>query len=348
MSTASLVACTAVLLFAAGNASAQTTATYTLYGNGCAGSGAKPGGVVVPQGYDQQYGNSANRYPFCTLNMHYMQSHDKAELPPTALIRGFNLRNRANYAQAAYLITMDLYTGYTNNAARSLVTTFASNWTGTPTKVFSGNLNVPSVAAQNDPKVWTLKIPFTVPFIFTQARGNFLWECVTTTGTLSTISFFDSVSSAAAQTCRMWANTSSATTGSLGSGYGLVIGLDGPGTGGAIVNLSNTGVPAIGKTFSVDFSGAVANSAAILWLGAQQLNIGLGSALPGCSLYTSLDVILGSNPTGTTGTGGLKFTLPNSQNLVGIQFYNQWMVIDPAANTLGVVLSGGGAAKIGT
>ncbi|MCA8972571.1 MAG: hypothetical protein KDC95_22480 [Planctomycetes bacterium] len=325
------------------------TATYSLYGNGCAGSGAKPGTVVLPAGYEKQNGNSNNRYPFCTVGMHYMQAHDKADLPPVALIRGFNLRNRLNNAQAAYSITFDLYLGYTNNSATALSATFASNWSGTPTKAYSGNLNVPSFAAQTDPKVWTNKIPFTVPFIYSQARGNFLFECITTAGSLSTtITYYDAVGGATVQASRMYATPATATTGSVHTNYGVIIGLDGPTSSGAIVNLANTGVPAIGKTFSIDFSGAVASSAAVLWLGAQQLNIGLGGALPGCSLYTSLDVILGSAPTGTAGTGSLQFTMPNSQNLIGVQFYNQWMVIDAAANNLGIVLSNGGAAKIGT
>lgn len=335
----------AVLL--TGFVSAQVAGTYTLYGSGCAGSGTKPGGTVLPKGYDTQYANSNNRYPFGSANMHYMQSHDSAELPVTALVRGLNLRNRPNIAQPAYMLTMDIYLGYTNSPPTALNSTFASNWAGTPTKSFSGNLNVPAVAGLNDPTVWTMKIPFAVPFVYSRPRGHFLFECVNTTATVPTFTYFDAVSTTTAQTCRLYATTAAATTGTPGSNYGLIVQLENPGATGAIVNLSNSGVPEIGKTHSINVTGAVANSAAILWLGAQQLNLSLGSALPGCTLYTSLDIILGAASTGLTGSGSLTFTLPSNPSLVGIQYYNQWMVVDAAANALGVVLSGGGAAKIG-
>ncbi len=51
-------------------------------------------------------------------------------------------------------------------------------------------------------------------------------------------------------------------------------------------------------------------------------------------------------PTGS-GNTSIRFAVPNSQNLVGVQFYQQFYVNDPPANNLGVVLTNGAAGTIG-
>ncbi|MCA8972572.1 MAG: hypothetical protein KDC95_22485 [Planctomycetes bacterium] len=339
--------CLAMAFLLATSGYSQISGVYKVYGTGCSGSGLQPAGVVLPAGYDQRYGNSANCYPFGIPNMRYMQAHEKSELPAAALIRGMKIRHRVNEAQPAYSLTMDLYCGYTSDPTGVLVSQFASNWNGTPTNVFSGRLDVPAFAAQNNPANWTLTIPFKTPYIYTQSRGSFLWECVNSTPVVFPLVYYDSVAIAGVKTWRLWAHSSTASSGSLGRNIGIVIQLDSPHASGAIVNLTNTGVPSIRQSFSVDFYGAVQNSSAVLWLGTSLLSVNLGSLLPGCTLYTSLDVILGIAPTGSSGAGSLKITLPAQQSLVGVRFFNQWMVIDRAANGLGIVLSNGGAATIG-
>lgn len=335
------------LAFSSSPVHAQATGTYQLYGAGCAGSGAIPGGTVLPKGYASTPGNSANSYPWGYFNLHYMQAFAAADFPGTTLVRGLEFRNRRNYAQNAYALSVVVRVGYTNSAPRTLNRTFASNWSRTPTVGFSGTLNVPSFASQTDPTVWTLKVPFRVPFIYSPALGNFLWECENSTATRPSSNYFDSISSTAVQTSRLFANGATNPTGSLGTGYGVITRIIGAGSTGAIVKLTNTGVPVINRSFQVHVSGAVANSVAVLWLGAQQLNVSLSPTLPGCTLYTSLDVLLGAVQTGTTGSNTMTFALPNDRRLVGIRYFNQWMVLDSNANSVGVVFSNGGDAKIG-
>ncbi|MCB9881719.1 MAG: S8/S53 family peptidase [Planctomycetes bacterium] len=332
------------------SASTKIPGEYVLYGSGCKGTGTIPGGgpVVPSGGYDLKYGNSANRFPLSTPNMHYMQSHGSGEFAGVTPIYGFNFRNRANVAQNAGTINIAIFVGYTSNPARTLSTTYASNWLGTPTKVYSGNLNVPAVAAQTDPKVWTLKVPFVAPFIYAPTRGNFLWEAQTGASTISSFNYYDSVSAATVDGARIYNTTSSsATTGTVAAGYVVVTQLATPGGPGAIVNLKNTGVPEIATSFSVDVSGAKASSVAVLWLGANQLNVSLGTLAPGCTLYASYDAILGAVPTSAAGSGSLTLGVPNNTALIGVKFYNQYMVLDAGANTLGLVFSNGGAGKIG-
>lgn len=324
---------------------AQSTGSYTLYGNGCSGSAAAPG-PVLPTGFATQYGGRGNAFPWGWYNQHYMQGHDAKELPVTAVIRGLAFRNRQNYAQNAYTLDMTVRVGFTNNGARALSSTFASNWVGTPQVVFTGKLNVPAVARSTSPALFTMRVPFASPFVYSQSRGNFLWETINTTAARPNTNYFDAATGSGLQVSRIFATGSAATVGTLGVGYGVVTQLIGPG-GGAIVQLTNTGVPRINQSFDVHVSGAVANSVALLWLGAQKLNISLSPILPGCSLYTSLDVLLGGVSTGS-GSATSRFTLPNTRSLIGIRFFNQWMVVDRAANNLGIVLSNGGEAVIGS
>ncbi|MFQ5505158.1 MAG: hypothetical protein ACE5F1_10220 [Planctomycetota bacterium] len=126
------------------------------------------------------------------------------------------------------------------------------------------------------------------------------------------------------------------------------------GSGGAVPLLSNRGVPSLGKTFNIDLGGARASTGAVLNFGASKskwgpfnlpLNLNPFGA-PGCMLWSSPDVMLG---TGTDGTGHatVLVPVPSSSIFSGRQFFNQWMVIDPTVNRLKLVFSNAGAGVIG-
>nr|HMQ23604.1 hypothetical protein [Planctomycetota bacterium] len=113
------------------------------------------------------------------------------------------------------------------------------------------------------------------------------------------------------------------------------------------VRLTNSGVPTINSSFNLNLSNAGASKIGILWLGGTQLNASLGAIAPGCTLYSSLDILLGAVVSNASGAGTIAFGLPNNLSLVGLTFYNQYIVLDSGANTLGITFSNGGAGKIG-
>ena len=345
--TISIAACVLAASLFAHEASAQTTrGSYTTYGAGCRGSGTIPGGKVVPTAYRTKWGESNNVFPFGVANQRYQQVHSAQDIGVVPVpTRGLAFRTKNGRALSARVIPCTILVGYTTRATSALSTTFASNWTGTASTVFNGNLNVPSKATNNNLNAFDTVIPFKSPFIYLPARGNFLWECQNR-ATARVSNIYDRVASQPSLIGRMWATGPTTATGTFRAGEGLVMQLQTSATTGATVNLTNTGVPIIRRSFSVGFNGAVANSAAILWLGAQRLNISLSPVLPGCTLYTSLDAILGGTST-QSGAGSLSFTLPNDTKLIGVRFRNQWMIVDQKANGLGVVLSNGGDAQIG-
>ncbi|MCA8969234.1 MAG: S8 family serine peptidase, partial [Planctomycetes bacterium] len=310
--------------------------------------GAPPvvAGAVVPKGYDATSGNSANSYPFGYYNLRYMQAHANTEFSGNMTIQGMAVRNRLNNAQIAQSRRMTIRVGYTSQNPRALNTTFASNWLSTPTTVFTGVLNTPAFPAQTNPKIWTLQVPYRTPFVYVPSRGHFLMEAQNSS-TAGTSNFFDSVNSTTNPGSRLFNNTSStAATGTLGAGYTVILQLQVTGSGSG-VTLSNTGVPTINASFNINLSNASTNKIAILWLGGTQLNASLGAIAPGCSLYSSLDVLLGGVSTGASGSGTIPFGLPNNTSLIGTKFYNQYMVFDSGANTLGLTLSNGGAGMVG-
>ncbi len=127
------------------------------------------------------------------------------------------------------------------------------------------------------------------------------------------------------------------------------------GASGAIPFLSNTGVPTLGQTFKVNLASARKNTAAVLIFGTSKTNwIGLNLPLDltflgakGCFLRASMDLFLVGTAVGSSGASSVTVGVPNLTSLIGVQFYNQYFVIDPPANSLGLVFTNGGAGKIG-
>ncbi|MCB9882646.1 MAG: hypothetical protein H6832_12585 [Planctomycetes bacterium] len=125
--------------------------------------------------------------------------------------------------------------------------------------------------------------------------------------------------------------------------------------GGAIPAIGNQGVPSISTPYSVTLGGALATTPALLITGVSNTTWGViplpldltGAGAPNCKLLVSFDFTLGT-ATDASGNATVQLTLPNQTSLVGFQFYQQWAVLDTAANALGLAFSNGGAGKIGT
>lgn len=112
--------------------------------------------------------------------------------------------------------------------------------------------------------------------------------------------------------------------------------------------LSNTGLPSIGKSFSIDLSNAAANAKALWAVGVKQTALDLGPAgAPSCILLTEPLSVLPVNAD-AMGKAAVPLTVPNDQSLISLSFFNQFAVIDPSTNALGLIFSNGGAGKVGT
>jgi hypothetical protein len=109
----------------------------------------------------------------------------------------------------------------------------------------------------------------------------------------------------------------------------------------------------VNTAFHVTLDRALPNSVAVLFLGSNSQWNGIPLPLdltpagaPGCTLLVSAT---GIQTVGTTagGLGLATLVIPGDPSLVGTRFYNQFAVLDPAANALQLAFSNGGAALIG-
>ena len=69
-------------------------------------------------------------------------------------------------------------------------------------------------------------------------------------------------------------------------------------------------------------------------------------ALTGCTLLASLDILF-PGTSSATGSASTTVPIPNDRAFVAANFYNQYLVIDPTANSGGVVFTDAGKATIG-
>jgi len=115
-----------------------------------------------------------------------------------------------------------------------------------------------------------------------------------------------------------------------------------------------SGVPNLGSTFTLLLDRAPANSFAILAVGDSNTNY-LGNPLPfslaglgapGCSVQAA-PVSTTFVPTDGVGQASVTLNMPNLALLFGLQFYDQWLVLDAGANALGLLATNGGAGIVG-
>ncbi len=111
-------------------------------------------------------------------------------------------------------------------------------------------------------------------------------------------------------------------------------------------------LPILGTTYNLDCADALPSSLAVLVSGYSNTSGGgltLPAPLPnapGCELLVSPDVTLPA-ATSAAGAASLGFAVPNNSALAGFALYHQWVVLDAAANTLGLTVSNGVSVTLG-
>lgn len=338
---------------------AQVTATYATFGAGCPGTGSGLGANhVVPATMANAFGGSDNSMPFTWSPMRYQQVFLGADLPTAFTMAGLSLRQNER-GPIAHGVTVDLeiQVGYTTRSPQSLSTTFAANFdSGAAITVLPRGLVVfPDQGAYpTNPSEFFMTIGWPTHFAWSPAAGrNFLVQVTVFGNSAGNIVWGYPLDATGGSTARLYAYSPNATSGTLESNYGLVLGLRAL-TQTAVPLLYSTSTPQIGDTFRVRVAQARASSAALLCLGVSK-STWAGVALPldlawlgapGCALLISIDH---AQPVGldATGYGSFSYMLPNNIYMLGQHIYNQALVADPAANLLGFALTNGGEGLIG-
>jgi hypothetical protein len=335
----------------------KTAADYSYYGTGCKGTGGFAGDVL-PSYYATSMGGSTNTIPFSQINYRYQQVLLGSELPAPAVYNALHFRQGGS-AITGGNVNLKLDIGYTTYDPATLTTTFASNYTSGPlTTVYDGTFSFPALPTPNtNPAAFDkIGVPFNAPWIYTPAAGkNILFE-VLNRNTTSISAALDNCSGAPnATTTRLYASGTAAVTGSATRNYGIVVGFGKAGNGSAVPLLTNTGYPLIGTPIEIVLSAARKSSVAICPIGSSNTMWGALPLpfdmtvlnAPGCFLRAALDGVLLGVATDASGNGKFTLPIPNAVGLVGVKFYNQFLVFDAPANTLGIVVTNGGVATIG-
>ncbi|MCB9891945.1 MAG: hypothetical protein H6832_18970 [Planctomycetes bacterium] len=124
--------------------------------------------------------------------------------------------------------------------------------------------------------------------------------------------------------------------------------------GSSFVPSGTNAVPVFGTQSAFSVEGVRANAPALLAIGGSNLMWGAfplpldltPAGAPNCSIYASLDV-LGATVVSGIGTATLLLPIPRDNALLGLAFYSQWIVLDPAANRFGAAFSQGVRSVIG-
>lgn len=112
-------------------------------------------------------------------------------------------------------------------------------------------------------------------------------------------------------------------------------------------------LPQLGTTFSLRLAYGTGNGVGLMAVGLSNqawsggslpINLGL-LGMPGCQWFTSTDWV--GSIVLTNGVGTLPWVLPAAPSFAGLRFYAQGLVLDPAANPFGAVVSASGAGLVG-
>ncbi len=123
---------------------------------------------------------------------------------------------------------------------------------------------------------------------------------------------------------------------------------------GASPRIQNVGLPEVGRSFGLLLDQARPLSACVLLTGLSNTSYG-GIPLPldfglfgakGCKLYVSGESLF-PFLSDTQGKAKLPIPIPPQKNLIGVQFFQQVLVLDTPANSLGMVFSNAKKGEIG-
>jgi len=119
-----------------------------------------------------------------------------------------------------------------------------------------------------------------------------------------------------------------------------------------VPELSNTGLPVLGTSYQLDLAEAPPTTFAVLASGLSDTSWSGGAlpsplpGAPGCDLLVD-PIVLEAHVTDGAGATSGSITVPNSAGLVGLFVFHQWVALDAAANTIGLVTSNAGRARVG-
>ncbi|MFO1053728.1 MAG: hypothetical protein U1F36_16050 [Planctomycetota bacterium] len=195
-------------------------------------------------------------------------------------------------------------------------------------------------------------VGLTAPFAYDPAFGNLVID-IEFCGAAGGASFHRDVSP------RAYLNGGSCPSANLGStgSAALKVRLEtsggsytsiGTACGSPAAALAGTGAPNIGGSLSIAMSNGVPNTLGFYLLGFAPANLPLDSiGAPGCTLHTQPFTALATGFDGLGASVPLVLPIANNPALVGASVVFDGLMVDPAANALGMTTSNGLVVVVG-
>lgn len=344
--------------------------SFQLQGSSCVGLGENPGdGVILPDMTNGRFGNSRSNLPFAQQPNRMQVAYHGSQVPENLLVSKLAFRrDEASVCAPSYQIELAIRMGHTTTHPANLSRNFADNL------FVDGELDLPEPALTTvfERKVidlpgihglprsddqFDLVIPLDRPFLTRTGIGKHL---------ILDIQVF--WHSAGSQPFELWFDAEenydlfgrvlnlgdpNATSGSKDA-IAPVISLMTDEITSTLPSLVVDSMPQLGETMRVILRHALPGSAGILAhgfsdqsYGGQSLPYALDSlGAPGCMLYNNIDAFL---PVfiDANGQALIEYRIPDIPELSGIQFFNQFLIVNPGVNELGIVTTNGGIGRVG-
>ena len=334
----------------------KALATYEHFGTSCAGSGIDPGsGVQVPGFASYAWGYDHTTQPFASAPLRMQQAYGGEAFPPHLTVTHLALRrdNEQDFTPP-YTVDLEVRMGLTAKPPNGLSATFAQNWIpGSEQVVFadpafrvSGTRGI-----TYEPDRYDFVIPLQAPYLLKASKDHHvLVEFKVRSSTLTPGSpphYFDLEATRAGRYGRVVAMGNASASAGTVDPFGLTMSFLGPPYQGRRPNLQAPFAPEVGKAFEVVLRHAPAGApAAILYAGQAQLVRLDAAGAPGCSLLSDLVLTLPVG-VGPAGEGVHGFLVPDESALLGLTVFQQFVIADPGANALGLVVTNAGKAILG-
>lgn len=257
-------------------------------------------------------------------------------LPAGATITAAGVRQDAASSSTGVRVQLEVAMGQTDldprsGAANPITATFANNYVGSPTTVFTRKVvDLPNlIAGTQRPSPTNVTVTFDVPFRY-DATKNLVADWLVHANANGNQGFAYTMDYA--------------YSGSLVDEFGLACSTSGNLTPRCRFNETD-----IGGTCTVSLSSSSASSPATLFLGAaaQSAPVPLaGLGMPGCFLHV-VPMVSVATATNTGGGSSTSFPVPNALNLIRRSLVAQYVTADVFANAAGLVSSNGSKVTLG-
>ncbi|MCA8954630.1 MAG: hypothetical protein KDC87_01070 [Planctomycetes bacterium] len=234
-----------------------------------------------PAGSEYQPGNTNNTYPFYGASSTYQQIHDAVDMAALngrqpMVLNGMEFRPAATFNIPARSWNAQITLGVTTQTAATMSTTYASNFTSTPTIVLPYT-NLSGAAGKGVgstvPNAWLWRFPFTTIFPYVAAQGNLCWEWRHNNAT-ATVTPLDAMSSSYAG--------SPTVTSNFGTGC-TATGRSSP---------ASASLTIAGGNITAALKDGASSAAAFLAIGLVRSNTSIGWCAP---LYTAPAILVGGS-----------------------------------------------------